>query len=79
MKQGNPDLLKHPLVISLLDYKWKKFGRFVFFLNLLIYIFFLVFLTAFGLTVLSPLEMTCAYIHLNAYLTAWVGSNSVVL
>ena len=58
-KHGCTTLMKHPLVISLLDYKWKKFGRYIFFGNLLIYLIFLVFLTAFGLVVLSPVEGPC--------------------
>ena len=61
-KHGCSNLMKHPLVISLLDYKWKKFGRYIFFGNLFIYITFLVFLTAFGLVVLSPVERPCKHI-----------------
>jgi len=59
MKYKHPNLLKHPLVTSLLKSKWSKFGRKVFFMNLSLYILFLVFLTAFGLKVLSPLEPIC--------------------
>ena len=54
--------MKHPLVISLLDYKWKKFGQYIFFGNLFVYLIFLVFLTAFGLVVLSPVEGPCKHI-----------------
>ena len=61
-KHGCSNLIKHPLVISLLDYKWKEFGRYIFFGNLLIYLTFLVFLTTFGLVVLSPVERPCKYI-----------------
>ena len=53
------NLLKHPLVISLLEHKWTTFGRYIFFGNLFIYLIFLAFLTAFGLVVLNPLEKTC--------------------
>ena len=53
------DLLKHPLVTSLLNYKWKTYGRYFYFGNLLIYIIFLLFLTAFALTVINPLEPIC--------------------
>ena len=55
-KHGCSNLMKHPLVISLLDYKWKKFGRYIFFGNMFVYLIFLAFLTAFGLVVLSPVE-----------------------
>ena len=66
-KYGCSNLMKHPLVISLLDCKWKKFGRYIFFGNLIIYITFLVFLTAFGVGVLSPLERPCKHPLHNLY------------
>ena len=66
-KYGCSNLMKHPLVISLLDCKWKKFGRYIFFGNLIIYITFLVFLTAFGVVVLSPLERPCKHPLHNLY------------
>lgn len=56
------DLLKHPLVTSLLNYKWKTYGRYFYFGNLLIYIIFLLFLTAFALTVINPLEPICKHL-----------------
>jgi len=59
MKHGHSNLLKHPLVISLLEYKWTTFGQYIFFANFFFYLIFLSFLTAFGLVVLSPLETTC--------------------
>ena len=59
MKSKHPNLLKHPLVTSLLKSKWDSFGRKVFFMNLFLYSLFLTFLTAFGLVALSPLEPTC--------------------
>ena len=62
MKHGRSSLMKHPLVISLLDYKWNTFGRYIFFGNLFIYLIFLVFLTAFGLVVFSPVEKPCKHI-----------------
>jgi len=52
------DLLKHPLIGSLLHHKWKVFG-FCYFLNLLWYILFLAFLTVFALLIPSPVEPTC--------------------
>ena len=58
-EHDHSNLFKHPLVISLLEYKWTTFGRYIFFGNLFIYLIFLTFLTAFGLVVLSPLEKTC--------------------
>jgi len=59
MKYKHPNLLKHPLVTSLLKSKWNNFGRKVFFTNLSLYILFLAILTAFGLEVLNPLEPIC--------------------
>ena len=71
-KHGCLNLMKHPLVISLLDYKWKKFGRYIFFGNLLIYLIFLAFLTAFGLVVLSPVERPCKHILYKIIMCVWV-------
>ena len=67
-KHGCSNLMKHPLVISLLDYKWKKFGQYIFFGNLFIYLIFLVFLTAFGLVVLSPVERPCKHTLYNMFM-----------
>ena len=71
-KHGCSKLMKHPLVISLLDYKWKKFGRYIFFGNLLIYLIFLVFLTAFALVIRSPVERPCKHILYKIFVCAHV-------
>ena len=52
-------LLKHPLVCSLLAYKWKSYGRFFYLTNLLLYLVFLSFLTAYALVLPSPLLTVC--------------------
>ena len=44
-------LLAHPLVTFLLNYKWKKFGRYIYYFKLSLYCIFLFFLT--GYTVYS--------------------------
>ena len=75
-KHHRSNLMKHPLVISLLDYKWKKFGRRIFFGNLLIYLIFLVFLTAFGLVVLSPVERSCKHLLFKIFICARMNSAS---
>lgn len=53
------DLLKHPLVTGLLNYKWQTYGRYVYFGNLCIYLVFLLFLTTFALVVPNPGSETC--------------------
>ena len=55
------DLLEHPLVGSLLHYKWWKFGMWVYVLNLLLYLPFLVSLTIFALLVLTPESKACKW------------------
>ena len=65
--------MKHPLVISLLDYKWKRFGRYIFFGNLFIYLTFLVFLTAFALVVQSPVERPCKHILYKIFMHVCMG------
>ncbi|KAG1661213.1 Transient receptor potential cation channel subfamily A member 1 [Nymphon striatum] len=47
-------LLGHPLCTSLLEYKWKLFGRYVFYGNLLIYTAFLILLTGYALYETDP-------------------------
>lgn len=54
-----PVLLKHPLVRSLLAYKWQKYGRWVYFLNLFLYLLFLSSLTTYSLVLLTPIHPTC--------------------
>ena len=53
------DLLKHPLVTSLLNHKWQRYGEWFYSTNVLVYIVFLIFLTAFALSIHSPLEVPC--------------------
>jgi len=40
-------LLKHPVVLGLLSYKWQKFGRYVYYIGLIIYLIYLVALNVF--------------------------------
>ena len=44
-------LLSHPLVTFLLDYKWQKFGRYIYYFKLALFCIFLFFLT--GYTIYS--------------------------
>ena len=50
-------LLSHPLVTFLLDYKWQKFGKIIYYWKLSIFCLFLIFLTAY--TVFSTENRTC--------------------
>ena len=54
----DPKLLTHPLVKSLLHKKWNEFG-WLFYLDLLIYILFVVSLTAFALLLPNPQIEQC--------------------
>ena len=56
---GRLDLLEHPLVGSLLHYKWKNFGMWVYFFNILTYLPFVLSLTTFALVVMSPEYKIC--------------------
>ena len=53
------ELLHHPLVTSLLNHKWNKFGAWIYFSNLLFYFVYVFFLTAFGLVVPNPQSDVC--------------------
>lgn len=59
VKSEQLNLLKHPVVGSLLHYKWRKFGQYGYFFNLVTYIIFLAVLTAFALVVFHPLDDSC--------------------
>ena len=52
-------MLTHPVISSLLQHKWFHFGLWFYLLNLLIYIIYLGFLTAFALLVVPPQSNTC--------------------
>ena len=47
MKNKREQLLGHPLVTFLLDYKWKTFGRYIYYFKLALYCLFLMFLTGY--------------------------------
>ena len=51
VKNKREQLLSHPLVTFLLDYKWRKFGRYIYYTKLALFCIFLLFLT--GYTVYS--------------------------
>ena len=48
------DLLAHPLVTSLLRYKWDSFGRYFYYTNLFLYCIFLTFLTGYVVNTTAP-------------------------
>ena len=54
-------LLVHPVVMSYLREKWKKYLAVCYFLNLGLYLLFLGCLTTFTLTVHSPLDNICKF------------------
>ena len=53
------ELLLHPVVISLLRWKWTRYIAWFYFLNLGLYLTFVGFLTAFALTVPNPQLQAC--------------------
>ena len=53
MKSNDQKLLKHPLVLQLLELKWKAYGLFVFFLDFIIYCLFLTLLCIYALSLPS--------------------------
>ncbi|XP_048577664.1 transient receptor potential cation channel subfamily A member 1 homolog [Nematostella vectensis] len=48
VKRKREKLLSHPIVTSLLQHKWRTYGRYVYYLKLFIYCVFLVFLTGYS-------------------------------
>ncbi len=59
------ELLKHPVVTTLLDYKWRRYTQLTYFLNLSIYLLFVILLTAFALIVYSPEEEICEFYFMD--------------
>ena len=60
MKHDRKNLLEHPLVIALLNLKWKTYGLPFFILSFLLYVpFFLVVITFFALNSPNPQSVTC--------------------
>ena len=61
------ELLRHPLVTSLLNHKWSQFGAWIYFSNLLFYLIFVFFLTAFGLVVPNPQSDVCGELFIGSF------------
>lgn len=53
------NLLKHPLVTTLLDCKWRNYTQFLFTLNFFVYFIFVALLTSFALIVHTPRDCEC--------------------
>ena len=54
VKYHRTELLSHPLALELLNYKWRTFGRPIYFINLAVYLVFLVFFNFFMLATPAP-------------------------
>ena len=50
VESNQEDLLSHPVVTTLLDYKWKTFSRYFYYMHLLMYSIYLGCLTVFAMT-----------------------------
>ena len=66
-------MLTHPVISSLLNHKWFHFGLWMYLLNLLVYIIFLVFLTSFALVVLNPQSNTCMFTNVFCCTTSSIN------
>ena len=59
VENNRNELLQHPLVTSLLNHKWNRFGAWFYFANLFFYLVYVIFLTAFALVVPNPQDDDC--------------------
>ena len=59
IQDSESKLLLHPVVKSLLSWKWSRYIALFFFINLVLYLVFLSFLTAFALIVPNPQLSIC--------------------
>ena len=74
VENNRSELLQHPLVTSLLTHKWNQFGAWMFFINLLFYLVYIIFLTAFALTVPNPQNEMCKFVTIQGFIqTFWQG------
>ena len=73
VQHGRLEMLTHPLISSLLQHKWFHFGLRFYLLKMLIYIIFLVFLTAFAVFVLPPHSNTCTYNPVAHFQFTWLS------
>ncbi|XP_078698733.1 transient receptor potential cation channel subfamily A member 1 homolog isoform X2 [Branchiostoma floridae x Branchiostoma belcheri] len=71
-------LLAHPLSTSLLRHKWTKYGRYIYYFSLIIYLVFLTFLTGYLVTVRPPYVDT-ADNATQASWERWSTNNSAVI
>ena len=61
VKSQRTKLLCHPLVACLLRHKWTACGRYVYYSKLLVYAFYLIFLTGYSMyTVQNQYRMVCS-------------------
>ena len=54
MRTGDSRLLKHPLILELLNVKWDAYGRLLYFLDLSIYMIFVILLNIYALRLPAP-------------------------
>ncbi|XP_023331663.1 transient receptor potential cation channel subfamily A member 1 homolog isoform X2 [Eurytemora carolleeae] len=80
-RENKRDLLRHPLCLSLIRYKWFKVGRKLYYFNLLFYISFLATLTAYTLTIPNPAEYPefydCSEYFLRANRTQLISNRTL--
>ena len=65
VRHKREELLNHPVVYSLIHYKWRYYGFLSYVLNLCFFALFLALLTAFALVVPNPQTMQCRCYVLN--------------
>ncbi len=66
-RNNRKNLLQHDEVQAFINCKWADYGVFVHILNVIFFIIFLTFLTAFALTSINPKEDTCRLSFLLNY------------
>ena len=53
------NLLSHPVVGSLLHYKWNTFGHYLYYINLLVFCLFVFLLNLYALLLENPISDKC--------------------
>ena len=61
VEKNREHLLDHPLVYSLLDYKWKLYARYVYYFNFLFYLLFVASLTTYVFITFAPYHFGVTY------------------
>ena len=73
-------LLSHPLVTFLLDYKWKTFGRYIYYFKLALFCIFLIFLTGYAIYLTQMNKLSKDALNKSSFrYVLWIDIGRIVI